>query len=62
NQLTGQDPVIVTLQKGAESVRLIQETIEYSKDYQDMGAKPPTWQNVKMTMLFGLSHISTLSS
>jgi signal transduction histidine kinase len=23
-----------------------------------MGAKPPKWQNVKMTFLFGLSHIS----
>jgi signal transduction histidine kinase len=23
-----------------------------------MGAKPPIWQNLKMTMLFGLSHIS----
>jgi hypothetical protein len=22
----------------------------YSKDYPDMGAKPPKWQNVKMTM------------
>ncbi|MEI6293309.1 MAG: ATP-binding protein, partial [Methanomicrobiales archaeon] len=39
-------------------IRLIHETVEYSKDYQDMGAKPPTWQNVKMALLLGLSHIS----
>ena len=57
NQLTGQDQVIATLQNGVDAIRLIRETIEYSKDYQDMGAKPPTWQNVKMTMLFGLSHL-----
>ena len=58
NQLAGQDRIIETLQKGDHAIRLIHETIEYSKDYQDMGAKPPKWQNVKMEMLFGLSHIS----
>ena len=58
NQLSGQDEVIETIEQGVEAVRLINETVEYSKDYQDMGAKPPTWQNVKMALLFGLSHIS----
>ncbi|MCX6699582.1 MAG: PAS domain S-box protein [Methanomicrobiales archaeon] len=58
DQLDGQDQVIATLQKGVQAVQLIHATIEYSKDYQDMGAKPPKWQNVKMEMLFGLSHIS----
>ena len=54
----GQDQIIASLQKGVHAIRSIHETIEYSKDYQDMGAKPPKWQNVKMTMLLGLSHIS----
>jgi len=58
NQLAGQDDIIETVEKGVRAVRLIHETIEYSKDYQDMGAKPPKWQNVKMAMLLGLSHIS----
>jgi len=58
NQLTGQEHIIETLEKGVRSVRLIHDTIEYSKDYQDMGAKPPKWQNVKMALLLGLSHIS----
>ena len=58
NQLKGQDCIIETVQKGVEAVRLIHETIEYSKDYQDMGVKPPKWQNVKMVLLLGLSHIS----
>jgi PAS domain S-box-containing protein len=57
-QVAGQDQVIATLEKGVQAIRSIHETIEYSKDYQDMGAKPPTWQNVKMALLFGLSHIS----
>ncbi|MCX6699898.1 MAG: PAS domain S-box protein [Methanomicrobiales archaeon] len=58
SQLSGQEEVIETLNQGVVAVRLINETVEYSKDYQDMGAKPPTWQNVKMALLFGLSHIS----
>jgi ligand-binding sensor protein len=58
NQLSGQDRIIETVQKGVRAIKSIHETIEYSKDYQDMGAKPPKWQNVKMALLFGLSHIS----
>ncbi|MEI7433583.1 MAG: PAS domain S-box protein [Methanomicrobiales archaeon] len=58
NQLAGQDQIIELLQKGIQEVRLINKTIEYSKDYQDMGVKPPKWQNVKMALLHGLSHIS----
>ena len=57
-QAAGQDPIIETVQKGVRAIQSIHETIEYSKDYQDMGAKPPKWQNVKMALLFGLSHIS----
>jgi signal transduction histidine kinase len=58
NQLAGQDLIIETVQKGVQSARLIHETIEYSKDYQDMGAKPPKWQNVKIEFLLGLSHLA----
>jgi PAS domain S-box-containing protein len=53
----GQDRIIETLKKGEQSIQSIHKTIEYSKDYQDMGAKPPKWQNVKRAMLFGISHI-----
>ncbi len=58
HQLAGQDHIIETVQKGVRAIQSIHETIEYSKDYQDMGSKPPAWQNVKMALLFGLSHIS----
>ena len=58
NQLAGQDRIIETLQKSNDAIRSIHKIVEYSKDYQDMGAKPPKWQNVKTMMLFGLSHIS----
>ena len=58
NQLAGQDHIIETIQKCITAIRSVNKIIEYSKDYQDMGAQPPKWQNVNMTMLFGLSHIS----
>ena len=58
DQLTGQDHIIKTLEMSIQESRSIRETIEYSKDYQDMGVKPPKWQNVKMAMLMGLSHLS----
>jgi len=58
NQLAGQDSIIATVQKGVRVIQSIHETIQYSKDFQDMGAKPPKWQNLKMALLMGLSHIS----
>ncbi len=54
----GQEKIIENLQKCEEAARSINEITEFTKDYQDLGAKPPAWQNVKMTLLFGLSHLS----
>ncbi|MEI6841354.1 MAG: PAS domain S-box protein [Methanomicrobiales archaeon] len=58
-QATGQDHIIETLQKCNQAAGSIHEIIEYSKDYQDMGAKPPRWQNMKKALLLGLSYISS---
>ena len=54
----GQNKVIERIQNSQQAARLINEIAEFTKDYQDMGAKPPKWQNVKMVSLLGLSHIS----
>jgi len=54
----GQETVLESLQKIDRTVRSISDITEISKDYQDMGAKPPSWQNVNMALLFGLSHIA----
>lgn len=54
----GQEPVLESLQKIDRTVRSISDITEISKDYQDMGTKPPSWQNVNMALLFGLSHIT----
>jgi len=54
----GQDKIIEGIQKCELAVRSINEIAEFTRDYDEMGAKPPKWQNVRMTFLFGLSHIS----
>ncbi|MCX6690542.1 MAG: PAS domain S-box protein [Methanoregula sp.] len=54
----GQDRILEGIQKCERAILSISEITEFTKDFQDMGAKPPQWQNVKMTLLFGLSHIS----
>ncbi len=53
-----QDQVIKMLLKGEPALRSIHEIIEYTKDYQEMGIKPATWQNVNLALLLGLSHVS----
>ena len=57
-QATGQDGIIKNIESGERAVRSIKEITEFTKDYHNMGEKPPKWQNVKLAFLFGLSHIS----
>lgn len=57
-QATGQDGIIKNIESGERAVRSIKEITEFTKDYQNMGEKPPKFQNVKLAVLFGLSHIS----
>ncbi|MEI7433591.1 MAG: CHASE4 domain-containing protein [Methanomicrobiales archaeon] len=58
HQLTGPGSIDKTFEGMVVAIRETQKIIEYTQDYQDMGAKPPIWQNVKTTSLLGLSHIS----
>ena len=55
---TGQDEIIKNIESGERTIKFIKEITEFTKDYQNMGEKPPKWQNVKLAILFGLSHIS----
>jgi PAS domain S-box-containing protein len=54
----GQEEIIGSIKKGEQAARSINDITEFTRDYQDMGIKPPVWQNVKLAFLFGLSHIS----
>jgi len=57
-EASGQDRIIENIQKCEQAARAISEITEFNRDYQDLGARPPAWQNVKMTLLFGLSHVT----
>jgi len=57
SQAAGQEQIIQSIQESEKAARSIKEIAELAKDYQDMGAKLPQWQDVQMVLLLGLSHI-----
>jgi PAS domain S-box-containing protein len=44
-----------------ESVRKIEYSLNFAKNYQDLGLKPPEWQNVHQSFILGISHLDFLS-
>jgi K+-sensing histidine kinase KdpD len=40
-------------------VQTITESLKFAKNYQDLGLKPPAWQNVTESFLFGISHLDS---
>lgn len=40
-------------------VKSIEDTLTFARQYQDLGIKPPHWQNVKQAFLMGISHLDT---
>ena len=42
--------------RSMEMLRKIADSITFSKNYQDLGLKPPEWQNVLLTFLYAISH------
>lgn len=40
-----------------ESVRKIESSLNFAKTYQDLGLKPPEWQNVQNAFIIGISHL-----
>jgi signal transduction histidine kinase len=45
------------LNKEIAIVRSIEESLDFAKHYQDLGIKPPSWQNVEQTFFMGISHL-----
>ena len=45
------------LDKEIEIIRTITESLKFAKNYQNLGLKPPAWQNVGEAFLFGISHL-----
>ena len=54
----GQDRILRQLQKIEQIIRSINDITEFTRDYQNMGDSPPKWQNVKLALLFAISHVS----
>lgn len=41
-------------------IQKIVSSLEFAKNYQDMGIHPPRWQNVTRVFLYALSHVDSL--
>jgi len=49
------------LEKEEELVRKISRQLDFSKNYQDLGTKPPRWQNVNQVFIMAISHLDFTS-
>ena len=49
------------LDKETVLIQKITGSLNFAKNYQDMGMQPPRWQNVGQTFLFAISHLDFLS-
>jgi PAS domain S-box-containing protein len=41
-------------------IRSITESLDFASDYQNLGLKPPVWQNVSRSFLLGVSHLGPM--
>ncbi len=41
-------------------VQTISESLKFASQYQNLGLKPPAWQDVTQTFLYGISHLDLL--
>ncbi len=55
--LPDEEPVKKYLDMEEESVRKIDHSLNFAKNYQDLGVKPPEWQNVHQSFVLGISHL-----
>jgi PAS domain S-box-containing protein len=48
------------LEKETALNQKIIDSLNFAKNYQDMGVKPPRWQNIRQVFLFAISHLDFL--
>ncbi|MBT8506882.1 hypothetical protein AZH53_00365 [Methanomicrobiaceae archaeon CYW5] len=51
---------LVLLEKEEALIQQVEHWIRFAKDYQNLGAVPPTWQNVTNAYLYAISHLDTM--
>lgn len=49
------------LDKQQVFLKKIVDTLEFARNYQDMGIHPPRWQNIRQVFLFAISHLDFLN-
>ncbi|MDV2482227.1 response regulator [Methanoculleus sp. Wushi-C6] len=47
-------------EKQAAIVQILQNSLDFSRNYQNLGLKPPAWQNVMHAFLYAISHLCML--
>jgi len=45
------------LEKEDATLKRISRSLDFAKNYQDLGIKPPQWQNVNQTFVIAISHM-----
>lgn len=46
------------LSRSEHVVRSIRALVDFIRSYQDLGEKPPSWQNVRVTLIYAMSHLN----
>jgi PAS domain S-box-containing protein len=54
---TREEPLLQYLDKEIAIVRSIDESLKFARQYQNLGLRPPSWQGVTHSFLFGISHL-----
>jgi PAS domain S-box-containing protein len=56
DMISDQD-TLALIEKEQSLVKKVSQSLDFAKDYQDMGIRPPYWQNVLQVYLFAISHL-----
>jgi len=60
NQFQPDKKISQFLEKETVLINKITSSLDFAKNYQEMGMHPPRWQNVSQTFLFAISHLDFL--
>jgi len=60
NTTTDPEKITSFAEKQNQLIQKIVSSLEFAKNYQNMGIHPPRWQNVNRVFLYALSHIDSL--
>lgn len=60
-QLVKDTSVTGYIEKEQAIIQRIEDSLNFTKNYQHMGINPPQWQNVNQTFLFAISHLGPLT-